>query len=245
MNESRVMMDRTWALDFACEPAQLHTPVPYVQTHAGALADYDGIWMFATDGAPCISVPRDVYPSIANAAQRWTTVNERVVPMIRQHIAALTRRRISDVIGPAYVGLGFAEWLQLHDAARARLLADKTHDLVGALRAEVTAEEWEHGGSEAHGPLFGSFDSAGGLAALSGYEVWNGTIAHISIVSRTAERGRGYGRAAVALATRHALAAGLVPQYRTLFSNAPSMGIARRLGFVEYGRSLAIRLVPT
>ena len=244
MKDGLKLMDRTWAQDFACEPAQLHTPVPYVQRHAGALADYNGIWMFATDGAPCISVPHDVYPEIANAALRWKTVGRQVVPTIQQDIAALTRRRISDVIGPAYVGVGFAERLQLLDAARAQLLDDKTRDLIVALRAEVTAEEWEHGGSEARGPLFGAFDAGGGLAALAGYEVWNGSIAHISIISRTAERGRGHGRAAVAFATHHALASGLVPQYRTLFSNAPSMGIARRLGFVEYGRSLAVRLVP-
>lgn len=35
---------------------------------------------------------------------------------------------------------------------------------------------------------------------------------------------------------------GLIAQYRTLASNAPSIGIARRLGFVGYAASLAVRL---
>ncbi len=119
------------------------------------------------------------------------------------------------------------------------------HPAVDALRAEVSAEEWEHGGSEPEGPLFGVFDSTGSLEALSGYELWNGDVAHISIISRTGARGLGHGRAAVALATQRALAAGLVPQYRTLYRNLPSMRIAHRLGFIEHGRSLAIRLEPT
>lgn len=39
-----------------------------------------------------------------------------------------------------------------------------------------------------------------------------------------------------------ALGAGLVPQYRTLRQNVPSMGIAKRLGFIEYGFSVYARL---
>jgi hypothetical protein len=46
----------------------------------------------------------------------------------------------------------------------------------------------------------------------------------------------------VAHAAEHALGAGLVPQYRTLQSNTPAMAVAKRLGFVEYGFSVYVRL---
>jgi RimJ/RimL family protein N-acetyltransferase len=80
------------------------------------------------------------------------------------------------------------------------------------------------------------------LLALAGYEVWNDTIAHIAVVTHPLHRGRSLGGAAVALAARHALQARLVPQYRTLRANAPSLGIASRLRFREYGFSVYVRL---
>jgi hypothetical protein len=43
-------------------------------------------------------------------------------------------------------------------------------------------------------------------------------------------------------AARTALKAALVPQYRALASNAPSLRIADRLGFVPYAASFAVRL---
>ena len=46
----------------------------------------------------------------------------------------------------------------------------------------------------------------------------------------------------MSLAAQHALSAGLVPQYRTLKANAPSMKIAQRIGFSEYGFSVYVRL---
>jgi hypothetical protein len=44
------------------------------------------------------------------------------------------------------------------------------------------------------------------------------------------------------LAARHALSASLIPQYRTLLANEPSMRIAARLGFEAYGFSVYVRL---
>jgi GNAT superfamily N-acetyltransferase len=116
---------------------------------------------------------------------------------------------------------------------------------VSRLQAACSEQEWEHGGSDpAHGRTFGVFDGGGELEALAGYEIWDETIAHISIVTHPARRGKGSGRAAVARAAEHALEAGLLPQYRTLRANAPSMSLARRLGFSEYGFSVYVRLEP-
>jgi len=91
----------------------------------------------------------------------------------------------------------------------------------------------------------GSFDASGELVAIAGYKEWRGgegAIAHIAIVTAGDCRHRGHGTAAVALAAEHALNQGLLPQYRTLKSNAPSMHLAENLGFEEYGFSVYVRL---
>jgi RimJ/RimL family protein N-acetyltransferase len=81
------------------------------------------------------------------------------------------------------------------------------------------------------------------LAALASYQLWDEQIAHIAVVARPASRGRGYATAAVSRLTEIVFERWFVPQYRTLESNAPSMALARRLGFVHYATSLAVRLV--
>jgi len=77
---------------------------------------------------------------------------------------------------------------------------------------------------------------------MAGYKVWGREIAHISIVCAPRHRGDGLASAAVACAAQHALSAGLVPQYRTLASNGPSMAVAGKIGFEAYGFSVSVRL---
>jgi predicted GNAT family acetyltransferase len=143
------------------------------------------------------------------------------------------------VIGPAFIG--YADSVAAAPQAARLLNADDT-TAVAALRAACRELEWEHGGSEVgQHPAFGVFVDDQ-LAAFAGYEIWGGTIAHISVISHPGHRGRGFGSAAVAQLTAHALAAGLLPQYRTRDSNQPSMRIAERLGFKRYATSLAMRM---
>ncbi len=82
MHERILKMDIAWARDFACAPDALHGTVSLVQPHAGAMQGYEGIWMLATDGSPCISVPPDMYPAISEAARTWLAVDEYVLPRI-------------------------------------------------------------------------------------------------------------------------------------------------------------------
>jgi predicted GNAT family acetyltransferase len=136
-----------------------------------------------------------------------------------------------------------AQTLALARAAEARELTSIDGDAVLGLRAACSHEDWRHGGSE-HGevPTFGSFNAQDELCAVAGYKTWNETIAHLAIVCAPGRRGRGFASAAVSCATQHALRANLIPQYRTLLSNEPSMSIATRLGFEMYGFSVYVRL---
>jgi GNAT superfamily N-acetyltransferase len=206
------------------------------------LAGNPGIWILVAGGAPLISLPADTLDTLGDHAQAWSAADVADVVALHGHLTALCPRTVDRIIGPAFIGYGSADSLDLRDARGARPLA--APEEVGRLRAACQPEEWDHGGSDPeHEPTFGVFDDANELLALSGYKVWNAAIAHISIVTHPLFRGRGNGRAAVALAAQHAVAAGLLPQYRTLQRNAPSMNIARRLGFIEYGFSVYVRLL--
>jgi GNAT superfamily N-acetyltransferase len=145
-----------------------------------------------------------------------------------------------DVVGPAFIGYADATTFLGAAEADARLLDDTDGAVIAALRSSCSPIEWEHGGASPGEPAVGAFRD-GELTALSSYSIWGDRIAHIGIVTHPQHRGQGCGRAAVSAMTRIVLERGLVAQYRTLVANAPSMAIARRLGFERYAVSLALR----
>jgi GNAT superfamily N-acetyltransferase len=215
-----------------------------VQSHTARLADATGIWLLVAGGAPVVSMPADVFASHGQRAKAWTTALVADEASLLQELSGLAPGRVGKVIGPAFIGYGSAATLTLDDAAGAVAIPSQEAS-VAALR-DACGAAWADGGSkiDPHVPLFAVFAGSRELAALASYEVWNQRIAHISIVTHPLHRGRGLGRAAVALAAEHALTAGLIPQYRTLQANTASMAIAKRLGFVEYGFSVYVRMQP-
>jgi GNAT superfamily N-acetyltransferase len=233
--------DDWWARDFGCSSAELRSKQTRVQLHAGTLLDNPGIWILVAGGTPLISLPNDSSTALIDLAQSWSASDVADPALLQRQIAPLSPRPVDKIIGPAFIGYGSSDSLDLRDARFARPLGSPA--AIRRLQGACEPEEWEHGGSEPHPErTFGVLDEADELLALSGYEVWNDSIAHISIVTHPLQRGRSFGRAAVALAAQHALGAGLLPQYRTLRQNAPSMAIAKRLGFFEYGFSVYVRL---
>jgi GNAT superfamily N-acetyltransferase len=236
--------DEWWAKDFGCPPEELRPARARVQAHTARLAASSGIWILVAGGAPIVSLPADVFVSLGERAAAWTaaTVSDEV--QLLRELSGLTPGRVGKVIGPAPISYGSRESLDLRDAARAIAVPSEPAS-VAALRA-ACGDDWHDGGSKAQGePLFGCVDETGQLAALASYQVWDSAIAHIYIITHPNRRGRGFARAAVARAAEHALAAGLLPQYRTLRANAPAIAVAKRLGFTEYGFSVYVRMQQT
>lgn len=144
------------------------------------------------------------------------------------------------VVGPAFIGYLDEATFAGSDEIESRLLDDSDAGAIEALRAACEPVGWTEGG-----PAAGTVAAVGvfrgsTLAALSTYEVWSERIAHIGIVTHPAHRGCGLGTAAVRAMTTIAHARKLVAQYRTLLANAPSMAIARRLGFERYATTISI-----
>lgn len=143
------------------------------------------------------------------------------------------------VVGPAFIGYLDEATFAGDDQIESRLLDDSDAEVIEALRAACEPLAWTEGGPAGTVAALGVFRGST-LAALSSYEIWSERIAHIGIVTHPAHRGRGLGTAAVRAMTRIALARKLVAQYRTLLANAPSMAIARRLGFERYATTVSI-----
>lgn len=220
-----------WASHLGCSTEAIFAQPLHIIPHGADLGDYDGIFALFRGDAATISFPPDCLESLRHLLPP--------PPLTPAHFADAFSSSGFTVIGPAYVGYAEVVCPPVHPA---RSLTCRDVSAAGALRAACDEMEWEHGGS-----LVGEHPSSGvfvgsELVALAGYEVWRGTIAHISVIAHPGFRGRGFGRSTVAHIARAALTAGLVPQYRTLQSNRASIGIAASLGFFHYATSVAVRL---
>ncbi len=232
--------DRWWAGDFDCPPDALRPATTHVQAHAGRMSDATGIWILVAGGAPLVSLPSAAMELLADRARGWSG---EVVASPEALTELLRPLQVERIVGPAFIGYGTAATLDLAAAPGARALRPEDHAAVSKLRDACSAEEWDHGGSDAAAtPTFGCFHESGDLLALAGYKTWGETIAHIAIVTARHARGQGCATNAVSAAARHALDAGLLPQYRTLAANASSIAVAQKLGFQQYGFSVYVRL---
>jgi len=110
---------------------------------------------------------------------------------------------------------------------------------VAELTGRASPGDAEEADVEEATVLFASM-VAGQAVAVVGYRIWPGRIAHFSALTDSAHRRHGYGRAVAQAAVTHALAAGLLPQWRA--RPHPSQRLAQTLGMQRIGAQASIRL---
>jgi len=221
-----------WAAEFGCAPDEWFAEPFRLVTHRGQFTDYHVVFGLFRHTRAVVSVPsghaEKLRPMLTHLAHGCSP----------EALAAALEPVTKKVIGPAYLGYTSNIASPAHPA---RALNSGDSHAVQEMQRSCDPVEWQHGGSSIENPCSGVFVD-GQLAALAGYETWGNSIAHISVITHPAWRGRGFAGSAVAHLGQRALAARLLPQYRTLESNLPSIHVARSLGFQPYARSLAIRL---
>lgn len=226
---------RYWS-EYLGAPIHVAARRPRLVPHGLELADYAGLYAFFRRGEPVVSVAADRLDS-TRAFLAGLDADARRSP---GGFARAMQSLSACVIGPAFVGYA-ADIPAVPSTATVRILGRDDAAAVDALRAKCQEWEWDHGGcSVEEDPAAGAFVGTE-CVAVAGYQPWGGTIAHISVIAHPSHRGCGYGRAVVAWIARAAKAAGLLPQYRTLESNAGSMQIARSLGFQPFATTVCAR----
>jgi ribosomal protein S18 acetylase RimI-like enzyme len=221
-----------WAAHLGCPADELFAEPFRIVTHGRELADYGGAFALFREGSAIASVP----PERAEALRALLSAQAQCCSP--SSFASALSVVSTAVVGPAFIGYAERVSPAVHPA---RALGPGDAIALEALQASCDATEWEHGGGSLERPSSGVFVGER-LVAVAGYEVWGGAIAHLSIITHAGFRSRGFGRSACAHIAGRAMAAGLLPQYRTLEANAASMRVAKALGFCRYATSLAVRL---
>ncbi|SNT64009.1 GNAT acetyltransferase [Asanoa hainanensis] len=112
-------------------------------------------------------------------------------------------------------------------------------DLRTLLASVPAADADESGLAEVTSPAY-VVRARGVVVAAAGYHRWPGGAAHVCVLTARGHRGLGLARAVAAAATEHALAAGLLAQWRA--RPEASRRVGRALGYRELGWQLSVRL---
>ncbi|MFI5721898.1 GNAT family N-acetyltransferase [Streptomyces cyaneofuscatus] len=146
---------------------------------------------------------------------------------------------VSDTLGPAV--LAYLAPDALRPPGPTGTPAERLTPGDAALRAlSEEADAGESGLEEITSPVFVVRDGGARVLAAAGYAHWPRDTAHLCVLTAPDARGRGLARQVASEATAHALAAGLLPQWRA--RPAASRRVAAALGYRELGAQLSVRL---
>ncbi len=137
--------------------------------------------------------------------------------------------------------LAFADRYVEHEALETVVVADDPQ-AVHDLERQCPPDDVTEVGLAAMTERFVLLDDREATTAGSGYDEWEGILAHVGVLVPPALRRTGLGTLAAAMATNDALDSGLVPQWRARIENAASLGLARRLGYEAVGTQTTVLL---
>ncbi|MFI9367025.1 GNAT family N-acetyltransferase [Kitasatospora sp. NPDC053057] len=148
---------------------------------------------------------------------------------------------VARVLGPA--ALAYVSDDRFRSVAARRLTVEQIsgeHPDLRELENLALADDSDEAGlGEITSPAF-VVREGGQVVAAAGYRSWPSRTAHVSVLTAPAWRGRGLARATGSGAVAHALAAGLLPQWRARVD--ASRRVALTLGFRELGAQLSVEL---
>jgi GNAT superfamily N-acetyltransferase len=145
------------------------------------------------------------------------------------------------VLGPAE--LAYLDATDFSPVAGETVVEAALSDVAAAIANLETAagqdDVNEVGITEAQAPLF-IVRRDDMIASVCSYREWPGGLAHMMVMSHPDHRGHGLAKLTATAASEHALAAGLIPQWR---ARVPaSQAVARSLGYTTLGAQLSVLL---
>ncbi|WP_322973143.1 GNAT family N-acetyltransferase [Peterkaempfera griseoplana] len=182
-----------------------------------------------------------------------TAPSEGAAVMVRDALGMLSAEAVTDadavrevlpvarVLGPATLAYASADGFRpaVASSVTVEQLPGEHPDLRDLEKSAGEEDAGEAGLWEITSPAFVVREN-GQVVAAAGYRCWPSRTAHISVLTAPGWRERGLARVTGSATTAHALAAGLLPQWR---ARVPaSRRVAAALGFRELGVQLSIEL---
>jgi len=229
--------DQFWAGYLGVETSAWSVPGVSVNGHVG-LRGYRGVWFFLRHKRLVVSAPDGWVPHIRKyfpSALPFDNATEEAP--LRELFGDHFERRI----GPAFQGSLRREDFVPIKAGNVRQPTVDDIQAIATFRAQCVDGEVESGVDKA--PLYrAAYFKGCQITALSGYRAWSDVAGDPCVLTHPQYRGRGWGTAVVSMTVELALNDGKVVLYQTLESNTAAVKIAKRVGYEQYARHVAVRL---
>lgn len=244
--ELTVAAARAWAAALGCDRRLLGEPGAHLVPGGPRLAGFRGVYLASVGPAVLVYCParlrrRAAALLAAMAPGEVFTAGTCALLAGLAGDAGQADQASQQVHGPSWHGFTDAVHFTAALPAAGRRL-DRADPLLAGLRASCADGDWAEGGfADPDGIVYG-IEQEGRLAAAGNLTPFGGHPADVGLLTHPAARGQGLAtRVAVRMISDALPAAGLV-RYRALASNAPSLAIARSLGFAGCGQNLMARL---
>ncbi len=149
---------------------------------------------------------------------------------------------VAEILGPASLAYVDCRAFIANDAPPNVTIREPINDEVEVLARSVPIDDVEESGIVACTTTLVCVND-GVVLAASGFREWPGDIVHMSVLVATSARGRGLGTFVASAATRTALDAGMIPQWRA--RPPASRAIAAKLGYAQLGQQVSVRFATT
>jgi GNAT superfamily N-acetyltransferase len=228
---------QAWAGALGCGAQLPAEPGAHLIPGGPGLRGLRGIYM-ASVGPAVFVYCHDQLQSRAAAVMAAVPAGELFTARTCATITGLTER---DIHGPSWHGFIDAAHFTPAVPPRGNRL-DRADPLLAGLRISCGEEEWAEGGFADPDAIAYGIEEHGRLVAAGNLTPFRGHPADVGLLTRPSARGRGLARQVAVRMINDALPAAGIVRYRALASNAPSLAIARSLGFADYGQNLIGRL---
>jgi GNAT superfamily N-acetyltransferase len=234
---TRDRVDRFWSSTLGVEPSELHVAGVRVRPNADDRAEWRGAYVLAFDDAVSVFVPGDLVDDITKALAEHQATDALEPETWRTMLDGSLRAAFGPVVHH-YLDDGS----QLPTEGLGRRINPRDSAALTDLRGAVAPGEWRDAGFTAQtAMMFALFDGDRMVAAANLTEGPDAAT-DIGLVIDPAERGKGYGLRIAATAAKQAIAMHGIARFRVYAASAPTLAIAAKLGFTEYGRNLAAYL---
>ena len=226
--------DAFWADYLGVEASAWNAPGLSIRAHAGLLG-YRGVWIFRRRQHTVVSSPIGWVAHL----ERKLSGGDASSLFDESFLKDLFGDDFERVIGPAFQGCLDPNRFSYITASEVRPV---TRDDQQRFRMQCTPADVENSGIDKVQDYLTGYVLDTRIAAMAGYRPWNGFAGDPCILTHPDFQRKGYGAAVASAVVQRALQAGKLLLYQTLEANRGAVGIARKLGYEQYARHLAVRL---
>jgi hypothetical protein len=164
----------------------------------------------------------------------------------RLDVSLTDLRHLSQILGPPEDVLGPARLMHAECLCSPPSVEISLGSIDETTLAELTgecepADIDEAGIRSPDGLIAGYLDER--PVAAAGFDAWPGGLGHVHVLVTPGFRQRGIGAVIAHAAAVKAIDAGLMPQWRAASGNSMSIRLGLRLGFIELGRQLSVKIL--